>query len=164
MIGCTGPAIPRISGRLPIVQRPPVSELQRSGRMSYARWRQAMNIGEVCTREVYIVTQGEALVQAAREMLRRHVGAIVVVQPEGKLVRPVGMVTDRDIVREQLSRDADLRSLKVADVMSKDLLTLPETSEVSEAIERMSSKAVRRAPVVSSSGDLVGIVSLDDLL
>jgi len=123
-----------------------------------------MNIGEVCTREVYIVAPGEALTQAAREMLRRHVGAIVVVQPEGKLVLPVGIVTDRDIVREQLSRDADLRSLKVADVMSKDLLTLADTSEVSEAIERMSSKAVRRAPVVSGSGDLVGIVSLDDLL
>ena len=44
-------------------------------------WRRIMNIGDVCSREVYIVRKGEPLVDAAREMRRRHVGAVVVVEP-----------------------------------------------------------------------------------
>ena len=123
-----------------------------------------MNIGEVCSREVYIVRKTEPLLEAAREMRQRHIGAVIVVEPEGTLVRPIGIVTDRDIVCGLVAREAELRSLSVADVMTSDPLCVSETSDIPEAIERMSSRGVRRAPVVSDSGDLVGIVSLDDLL
>jgi len=47
-----------------------------------------MNIGEVCSREVYIVRKTEPLAEAAREMGKRHVGAMVVAEPQGDLVRP----------------------------------------------------------------------------
>jgi len=123
-----------------------------------------MNIGEVCSREVYIVRKTEPLLEAAREMRKRHVGAVVVVEPQGTLVRPIGIVTDRDIVCGLVAREAELRALSVADVMTSDPLSVSETSDIPEAIERMNARGVRRAPVVSDSGDLVGIVSLDDLL
>ncbi len=123
-----------------------------------------MNIGEICSREVYIVRETEPLWEAAREMLKRHVGTVVVVQPRDYVVRPVGIVTDRDIVCGQVERDADLHSLSISDVMTPFPLSVAETSGVHEAIERMKAKGVRRAPVVNDSGDLVGIVSLDDLL
>jgi CBS domain-containing protein len=48
--------------------------------------------------------------------------------------------------------------------MTKAPLTVEESCGVAEAVERMSARNVRRAPVVSSSGDLVGIVTFDDLL
>lgn len=48
--------------------------------------------------------------------------------------------------------------------MTPSPLVICETSEISEAIERMSARAVRRAPVVNNARDLVGIVSFDDLL
>jgi len=48
--------------------------------------------------------------------------------------------------------------------MTADPLTLRETCGIAEAIGQMSARGVRRAPVVSESGDLVGIVSFDDLL
>jgi len=123
-----------------------------------------MNVGQVCSREVYVVRATEPLVQAAQEMQKRHVGAMVVVESRGDALRPTGIVTDRDIVRGQLNRGLDLHSLRVRDVMSRDLLTLPEHASISEAIERMNARSVRRAPIVNDAGDLVGIVSFDDLL
>lgn len=123
-----------------------------------------MQIGEVCSREVYIVRPEDPLVDAAREMNKRHIGAVVVVESQGDLVRPVGIVTDRDVVRGQLARSADLYCLTVGDVMTKTPLTVEENCGIAEAIERMSARNVRRAPIVSNSGDLVGIVTFDDLL
>ena len=123
-----------------------------------------MNIGEICSREVYIYKAGEPLASAVAEMLKRHVGAIVVVETEGDRVRPVGIVTDRDIVRGQVSLEKDLPRLTLSDVMTNAPLTVSESSGIAEAIERMTARHVRRAPVVDDSGDLVGIVSVDDLL
>jgi len=123
-----------------------------------------VNIGEVCSREVYIARSGESLVDAVAEMHKRHVGALVIVEEMRDKVRPVGVVTDRDAIRAQVLRGSGLSRLTIADAMNADPLTLAETCGIAEAISRMSARGVRRAPVVSDSGDLVGIVSFDDLL
>ena len=123
-----------------------------------------MNLGSLCHRQVYLVKPDEPLADAAREMQRRRIGALVVVADLAPPVRPLGIVTDRDIVCGQLLRKADLRSLTVGDVMTPDPLTLPESAGVSEAIAALHQRGVRRAPVVNQAHDLVGIVTLDDLL
>ena len=123
-----------------------------------------MNIGEVCSREVYIFKPEEPLANAVAEMMKRHIGAIVVVETEPERVRPVGIVTDRDVIRGQMSLKKELSSLTLREVMTSAPLTVTEASGMPEAIERMRARGVRRAPVVNDSGDLVGIVSLDDLL
>ncbi len=83
-----------------------------------------MNIGEVCTREVYMVNPGESLLEAAREMRRRNVGCIVIVEQLGKRVVPIGILTDRDIVRALPEHSGNLGALPVADIMTRDLLAL----------------------------------------
>ena len=123
-----------------------------------------MNIGEVCSRDVYIVRAAEPLAEAIGEMHRRHVGALIVVEQEPGPVRPIGIVTDRDAIRAQVSQGAALSRLTVADAMTAHPFMLSDTCDLAEAIGRMSSRGVRRAPVVNESGDLVGIVSFDDLL
>lgn len=123
-----------------------------------------MNIGDVCSREVYMYTPEEPLRSAVVEMTTRHVGALVIVQTEQTRVRPIGILTDRDVVRGQVLLNKDLSSLTVREVMTSDPLTIAEDSAIAEAIERLRTRGVRRAPVVNERGDLVGIVSLDDLL
>ncbi len=123
-----------------------------------------VQVGEICSRIVAVVRPDEPLVEAVREMDRQHVGSIIVVAPQDGAVRPVGIVTDRDVLCRQLDRKADLFCLSVADVMTPDPLTISETSDIPTAIERMSEAGVRRAPVVDAAGNLVGIVSFDDLL
>jgi len=123
-----------------------------------------MIVGDVCSREVYVVRRGEPLAEAVREMRNRHVGAVVVADPAGELLRPVGILTDRDVICGQIARQADLFCLAVDDVMTPDPLTVSESAEVAEAVESLCKRGVRRAPVVAETGDLVGIVTLDDLL
>ncbi len=93
---------------------------------------------------------------AARIMHWRKVGVVVVVRHH----RPVGIVTDRDIVRGQVALGKDLGSLTVREVMTGDPIAALETSGIGETVERMRLGRVRRAPVVNERGDLVGIVSL----
>jgi CBS domain-containing protein len=123
-----------------------------------------MNIGEICSREVYVAKPSEPLAEAAREMCRRNVGTVVVVERQGELVRPIGIVTDRDIVRALVQRAARIDELEIGSVMTWSPLALREDSEIGEAIEFLSESTIRRAPVISDTGDLVGIVSIDDLL
>jgi predicted transcriptional regulator len=99
----------------------------------------------------------------AREMRRRHTGAVIVVEPWGEGVAAGRNRTDRDIVCGQLARGADMFCLTVGDVMTRNPLTVAATSSLSETVERLSARGVRRAPVVNVAGDLVGIISLDDL-
>ena len=123
-----------------------------------------MNIGEVCTREVYLVNPGEPLLQAAREMRQRNVGCVIVVEQRGTSLVPIGIVTDRDIARALPEHPDNLGTVPVADVMTRDPLALSEDESIVDAMVRLRQRGVRRAPVVAASGDLVGIVSTDDLL
>jgi len=123
-----------------------------------------MKIGDLCSRDVFVVGPAEPLAEAVREMDLRHVGAVVVVERQGEATRAVGLVTDRDVLRGQFERKADLFCLTVGDVMTTYPLTLQEDWDVSHGIGRMSARGVRRAPVVDKADNLVGIVSFDDLL
>jgi len=123
-----------------------------------------MNIGEMCTREVYVVNSVEPLLQAAREMRHRNVGCVIVVEQRGTLVVPIGILTDRDIVRVLPEHPGNLGTLLVADVMTRDPLALREDESIVDAMAHLRQRGVRRAPVVAASGELVGVVSTDDLL
>jgi len=122
-----------------------------------------MKLEDICSRNPARIGRDQPLIQAAREMLERHIGALVVVD-QAHPQRPCGLLTDRDIVSGQLARGADLNCLTVGEVMAGDLLALPQNLELAEAIEALNRRGVRRAPVIDSEGCLVGVVSLDDLL
>lgn len=111
-----------------------------------------------------IAKPDQALADAVRIMLESHVGSLIVVEPHGTVRRPIGILTDRDIVRGQLRLSADLFCLTVADVMTPDPLIIRANLGVTEAIEAMRDRGVRRAPVVDDAGSLLGVITLDDLL
>jgi len=115
---------------------------------------------------VCVCRPGDALAAAAGQMIQSHVGALVVIDPasDGAALKPIGFVTDRDIVCRQLDAGRDLFCLSVEDVMTRNVFTLQEACGLGEAVERLSGWGVRRAPVVNRNGNLVGIVSLDDIL
>ena len=119
-----------------------------------------MKIGTLCSRNVCVSRLGAALADAVESMSKHHVGAIVVLDRG----RPVGIVTDRDVVCAQLDPPRDLFCMAVEDAMTSDVLTLNESCEIADAVAAMSKRGVRRAPVVDEAGSLVGIVSMGDLL
>lgn len=123
-----------------------------------------MSVGELCSRTVTVVQRDESVMAAARLMREQHVGNVVVVEPEAAGNRPIGILTDRDIVVELLAKELDPNAITVGDAMSYELFTLRDDAELLEAMGEMRSHAVRRAPVVDASGMLVGILSIDDVL
>jgi CBS domain-containing protein len=124
-----------------------------------------MNAHELCQRNVVTVRRHEELGTAAWMMRERNVGCLVVVEPAGAMggERPVGMLTDRDIVTNVIVRDADPRAVSVEDVMTRHPVTVWTTSSLEDALQRMREGRVRRVPVVDERGRLAGILALDDI-
>ena len=71
---------------------------------------------------------------------------MVVLDPHDPVRRPVGVLTDRDIVRGQVSKGVDLYCLTVEDMMSRNPLSLRIETSLAEGIDAMSARAMRRAP------------------
>jgi CBS domain-containing protein len=123
-----------------------------------------MRVQDLYSPGAQVARPDQALAEAALTMLASHVGSLIVVQPGGSARQPIGILTDRDIVRGQLRLGADLFCLTVGDVMTADPLTITNNSGVTEAIDALHARGVRRAPVVDGAGNLTGIITLDDLL
>lgn len=124
-----------------------------------------MNIGEICNREVVVAHRDTRLVEAARLMREHHVGSLVVVVERLSERVPVGIITDRDIVVAVVAKELDPRALTVGDVINAGgVLVVREQDSLADALRLMREKGVRRIPVVTKSGALAGIVTIDDLL
>lgn len=119
--------------------------------------------GEICTRNVSFAERGMPLTEAAKLMREHHVGCLVVVEA-GVLRKVEGVLTDRDIVVAVVARGVAPHTLTVGDVMSADPVTAREDDSLIDLMRTMRAKGVRRVPVVGAHGELVGIVSLDDVL
>lgn len=89
---------------------------------------------------------------------------MVVIENHKDKTVPVGIVTDRDVVVEVVATELDSAVITAGDIMVHGLITIKENSGVLEAITLMSSKGIRRLPVVGDEGSLLGIITLDDLL
>lgn len=123
-----------------------------------------MKIGECCNREVVTAEKDMSIAEVARLMQEHHVGDLVVVENIDGRTRPVGIVTDRDLVIEVLAQMAPIDAIRVGDVMSYEITTVNENDELWGTLERMRTLGVRRMPVVDATGLLVGIITLDDLV
>ncbi len=123
-----------------------------------------MSIGNICCRKVTTIGKDESVLQAARLMRENHVGDVIITDPGGEADKPLGILTDRDIVLEFVAKELDLNAFTVGDAMGDRLITLPESMPLVDGIAEMRTHAVRRAPVVDESGRLVGIVTVDDII
>jgi len=123
-----------------------------------------MNVGKYCTRDVIITDTDSSILDVTKLMRTHHVGSVVIVSGNNDDVRPVGIITDRDIVVEVLAKDVPLDSITVQDVMSRSPVLAREDDDLFATMETMRHKGIRRIPVVDSLGLLVGILTTDDLL
>lgn len=104
---------------------------------------------------------GEAgVVDAAQEMAHHHVGSLVVLK-DGQ---PCGLITDRDLALTCLQLDGDYSKTPVMDCASTPLRTVPADSSAGEATAAMRRYSVRRLGLTGPDGELVGVLSMDDLI
>lgn len=120
-----------------------------------------MSVGRICIREVDLADAGEKVGQAAQRMHDRGVGTLIIL---GDAKQPIGIITDRDLVERVLAAGLDPATTTVSDVMTWDPKTISEDAAIEVALSLMRSGRFRRLPVVNDQDQLVGLLSLDDVL
>jgi CBS domain-containing protein len=123
-----------------------------------------MRIADCYRKDVVVADRGANIAEVARTMREYHVGDLVVVDRADGADRPVGIVTDRDLVVEVLAQDVSPDEVIVDDVMTDNPAVAGEDDDVLDTLGRMRDLGVRRMPVVDGRGLLTGIITVDDLL
>ena len=123
-----------------------------------------MPVGEICVRDVVVCERVTTIREAARLMRQHHVGDLVILKESRERRKPVGIVTDRDLVISVLALDVDPTVFTVGDLLTQELVSIDEDQGIFETIQHMRAHGVRRIPVVDQMGGLTGIVSVDDLI
>lgn len=125
-----------------------------------------MEIAKLCRRNVITVREEDELIKAAEIMRTRHLGYLVVVRSgvADSAPEPAGVLTDRDIVIKVVSAQADPRALTVGDVMTREPVVMAETESINTALGETRRIGVRRLPVFGNRGQLVGVLSIDDVV
>ena len=118
-----------------------------------------MAVIDCCTAKVETLQPDATAAEAARLMRDQGIGSVVVQTAGGP-----GIVTDRDLVVRVLAKRHDPKQLRLAEIVSAPAATLSADASFAEAAALMRARAVRRLPVVGAGGELVGIVTCDDLM
>ena len=100
-------------------------------------------------------------VQSAIELMVDHDQGSVIVIDDAEHV--LGIFTERDVLRHYLTHQTKFLYLKVSEVMSAPVATVSEDTPILEALEMMTSKNIRRLPVVDSEGRMIGFLSWKEL-
>ncbi len=112
------------------------------------------------TPTVFTVRPDAPLSEVAGLMASQGVGAIVVVEDR----KPIGMLTDRDLVVQLLAPGLDPTKVQAQTIMARPLVTVTRNDEVSTALALMRRHGIRRLPIVDDEGNLCSIFTLDDVL
>ncbi|OGB32441.1 MAG: signal transduction protein [Burkholderiales bacterium RIFCSPLOWO2_12_FULL_61_40] len=113
---------------------------------------------------VVAVVEPDASAQMVAQVMRKHhVGALVVVDAAEK-TRPLGIVTDRDLVLELVAEGLDPAVFTAGDIMSIDLVLANPNMDATDAVHLMNTHQLRRLVIADDEGRLVGIVTMEDVL
>jgi CBS domain-containing protein len=110
--------------------------------------------------EVSTISQERSVNDAIALLKERGIGALVVTGQKAPLV---GILSERDVVRALAASGEKALKLKVSELMSRDVVTCSESTELNELMTTMTERRIRHVPVVDE-GHLVGLVSIGDIV
>ena len=119
-----------------------------------------MSIEQFCIHEVVTIHPSITVTTAAARMAAENVGALVVVDNH----KPIGIVTDRDLVLRVLAKGRPAEGTEVRAIMTPDPVCINADAPLEGAISRMTSNRLRRLVVVNHQQEVVGILALDDII
>jgi len=116
------------------------------------------------TTNVKTATEEETIQTVCKSMYENEIGSIVVIKRTIDGINPIGIVTERDIVRQIGLSELFVVQAPIRHIMSTPLVTIEPNSPIRSAIEIMQQKNIHRLPVIDNKGIMVGIVTSTDLL
>ena len=114
----------------------------------------------VCDREPYSVRDTASAMDAAEYMASRNIGAVCVLDQQGKLC---GIFSERDLLNRVVVRKLDPSSVPISDVMSEPRAVIDCKDSPHDALERMEMVGSRHLPVVDGER-FVGMLSMRDIM
>lgn len=120
-----------------------------------------MNVGHIITRPPVTVPSGSTLLEAAKQMVKRNVGLLVVCNARDR-TKFVGVVSERDIIKSIVA--GKKLATHVDSISTTRVVTVRSTSDVAEAAKAMNKHKIRHVVVVDNRGRLTGVVSMRDLV
>lgn len=108
---------------------------------------------------IHTVAPSATVAEAAKLLSEKRIGAIVVSE-DG--TRPLGILSERDIVRELGKRGASILDLPITELMTRKLATCATGEDALVILDRMTQGRFRHLPVVNEAGEMVGLVSIGD--
>ena len=119
----------------------------------------AKTVSEAMTSNPCSIDATQTVAYAARMLRDEDVGVAPIVEGD----KLVGVLTDRDVAVRVVAEGRDPESTTVAEVASKDVVTIDPQQDLDEALRLMAKHQVRRLPVVEEDGRLVGVVAQADV-
>ncbi len=140
---------------------------------------QNIPVSDFMSKNVRTIRENETMKQASKLMYQNNIGSVVVLKESNAIDRvnhdivsqttenneiPTGIVTERDIARMVGHSAKFFSDIPVSEVMSKPVITVSPDTSIKEAVVLMQQKDIRRLPVVSNNGLMVGIITDKDIL
>lgn len=118
-----------------------------------------LHVRDIMRKSVITTSMKETILDAAKKMSEYGIGSVVVTNGD----KPVGIVTERDIVRRVVGRDMSAKQVTVFDVMSTPLISIASDAEVIDAVRIMKERDVKRL-IVFKNEEMVGIITDGDVI
>jgi CBS domain-containing protein len=116
-------------------------------------------VRDVMSKEVKVVRPDTSVKEVVATMNKFNIGSMVVVQGD----RPVGIITERDILRRLVEPCLAPETLTARQIMTSPVLTISETASIDEAAKLMARKKVKKLPVINN-GKLIGMITYTDIV
>jgi CBS domain-containing protein len=119
----------------------------------------SLQVKDVMVTNLITIDASASVKQAAELMDKHDIGCLIIIN----YGNPVGIVTERDLMRRILLRKRDLDKTEVGNIMSAPLITAQPQTEIRDAVRLMNERRIKKLPVMDGD-QLVGLVSLTDIM
>jgi len=118
-----------------------------------------LQVKDVMVTNLITIEAGASAKKAAELMDKHDIGCLIVIS----YGNPIGIITERDMLRRVLLQRRDLAKTKVGNIMSAPLITSHSQTDIRDAIRLMNERRIKKLPVIED-GNLIGLVSLTDVM
>jgi CBS domain-containing protein len=119
-----------------------------------------MAIGDYARREIATIEASASIQTAATTMAEQRVGCLMV-NEDGRFA---GIVTDRDVALRTIREGLDPQQVSIGEITARDVVVIHEGRPVRIAVGLMRKHGLRRMPVGNQKGEIIGLVTWDDLV
>jgi CBS domain-containing protein len=121
-------------------------------------------VSKFMTKKVITMNIDQTIQSVCKVMNENNIGGIVIIKRGMTGDEPIGMITERDIIREIGAVDLFTAQTSIRELMNTKLTSIKPDNTINDAIRLMHGNNIRRLPVIDNDGKMVGIISDKDIL